>query len=88
MSQRAGTQSASMQARASQQRLPLAESLLVYAKEDAEPPPPQLLKKFIAYARAYVHPLLSEEAKEACPACCLAGRYQEAQILKRWSREA
>ena len=46
------------------QRVPLADSLRLYSEEDAEPPPPQLLKKYVAYARAHVHPQLSAEAKQ------------------------
>ena len=49
---------------ASLERLPLAQALRTYSEEDAEPPPPQLLKKYIAYARAHVHPQLSDEAKQ------------------------
>ena len=46
------------------QRLPLAEALRAYSMEDTEPPPLQLLTKYIAYARAHVHPKLSNEAKQ------------------------
>ena len=65
LSQQAGMPS-SIASQTAGQRLPLAQSLLVYGQEDAEPPPPQLLKKFIAYARAYVHPQLSDGARQAC----------------------
>jgi DNA helicase MCM8 len=31
---------------------------------DDDPLPPQLLRKYIAYAKQYVHPRLSDEAKQ------------------------
>lgn len=62
-SQQAGTCAAPSQS-ASHQRIPLADALRAYNEDDAEPPPPQLLKKFIAYARMHVHPQLSPEAQQ------------------------
>ena len=44
------------------ERASLEERLLVYTAADADPVPQQLLRKYIAYARAYVHPKLSDEA--------------------------
>jgi DNA helicase MCM8 len=44
----------------------LEEHLMVYTAADTDPVPAQLLRKYIAYARAYVHPSLSREAKEVC----------------------
>lgn len=37
----------------------------VYTELDQDPLPLPLLKKYIAYARAHVHPVLSDEAKQA-----------------------
>ena len=31
----------------------------------SQPLPQQLLRKFLAYARAHVHPVLSDDAKDA-----------------------
>ncbi|CAL8468614.1 g8154 [Coccomyxa elongata] len=45
-------------------RAPLEEQLLVYTAADEDPVPPQLLRKYIAYARAHVHPVLSNDAKQ------------------------
>lgn len=45
-------------------RAPLEEQLLVYTAADEDPVPPQLLRKYIAYARAHVHPVLSNKAKQ------------------------
>ena len=45
-------------------RCPLEEQLLVYTAADEDPVPPQLLRKYIAYARAHVHPVLSDDAKQ------------------------
>lgn len=45
-------------------RLSLTERLKVYTENDADPVPPQLMRKYIAYARRYCHPILSPEAKE------------------------
>lgn len=49
-----------------QQRLPLAVRLKLPADGAAEGSllPVQLLRKYIAYAREHVHPVLSDEAKE------------------------
>ncbi|XP_071834989.1 DNA helicase MCM8-like isoform X2 [Apostichopus japonicus] len=41
---------------------PLAERLKAKRGEDCDPIPSQLLRKFIAYARKYVHPQLSKES--------------------------
>ncbi|KAI9146044.1 MCM2/3/5 family-domain-containing protein [Paraphysoderma sedebokerense] len=43
---------------------PLSERLKIGADEDFEPIPLPLLRKYIAYARKYVHPRLSAEAAE------------------------
>ena len=45
-------------------RASLEDRLLLYTAADADPVPQQLLRKYIAYARAYVHPKLSDEAKQ------------------------
>lgn len=45
-------------------RVPLEEQLLAHIAADADPVPVQLLRKYIAYARAYVHPVLSDDAKQ------------------------
>lgn len=45
-------------------RAPLEEQLLVYTAADEDPVPPQLLRKYIAYARVHVQPVLSEDAKQ------------------------
>ena len=50
-----------------QGRVNLEDQLKVYTKDDADPLPQQLMQKYIAYAKAYVHPLLSPEAKEVGP---------------------
>ncbi len=47
-----------------QPRVPLEERLAEYAAGGTDPVPPQLLRKYIAYARAHVHPALSEDAKQ------------------------
>jgi len=46
----------------------------VYTELDRDPLPLPLLKKYIAYARAHVHPVLSDEAKQAraSPLVCSA----------------
>lgn len=41
---------------------PLAERLKSKPGEDIDPVPPQLLRKYIAYARKYVQPQLSKES--------------------------
>ncbi|EIE22418.1 MCM-domain-containing protein [Coccomyxa subellipsoidea C-169] len=46
------------------ERVSLEEQLLVYTAADADPVPQQLLRKYIAYARAHVHPVLSNAAKQ------------------------
>jgi DNA helicase MCM8 len=48
----------------SQNRRSLDERLLDCSGADADPVPPQLLRRFIAYARAHCHPRLSGEAKQ------------------------
>lgn len=50
------------------ERVSLEEQLLVYTAADADPVPQQLLRKYIAYARAHVHPVLSDAAKQVRPA--------------------
>ena len=45
-------------------RVGLAERLKVYTADDADPVPGPLLRKYIAYARTHVHPVLSPEAKK------------------------
>ena len=35
--------------------------------EDPDPVPPVLLKTYLAYAREHVHPVLSDEARQATP---------------------
>ena len=42
----------------------LLEQLKLKSAEDFDPVPPQLLRKYIGYARKYVHPILSEEAAD------------------------
>ncbi|XP_026285524.1 DNA helicase MCM8 [Frankliniella occidentalis] len=42
--------------------VPLSERLRLYANETFDPIPHQLLRKYIAYARKYVNPTLSEDA--------------------------
>ncbi|KAK9824829.1 hypothetical protein WJX81_003431 [Elliptochloris bilobata] len=42
----------------------LEERLKVYTEEDQDPLPLPLLRKYIAYARTHVHPVISSEAKE------------------------
>lgn len=42
----------------------LQERLKLSAAEAAAPLPQQLLRKFISYARGYVHPVLSQEARQ------------------------
>ena len=64
LSQQAGGLHSASQQGSPPQRLPLAERLRRYSEEDAESPPQQLLKKYIAYAKAHVHPELSPEAKQ------------------------
>ncbi|KAK9914958.1 hypothetical protein WJX75_002939 [Coccomyxa subellipsoidea] len=49
-------------------RASLEDRLLLYTAADADPVPQQLLRKYIAYARAYVHPKLSDEAKQVLKA--------------------
>jgi hypothetical protein len=73
------------------QRLPLAVRLKLPADGAAEGSllPVQLLRKYIAYAREHVHPVLSDEAKDILQVgnsrcsrsvqavrCCPAGRKQ------------
>ena len=41
---------------------PLSERLKVTRGEAFDPVPPQLIRKYIAYARKYVHPKLTGEA--------------------------
>lgn len=48
-------------------RVGLEEQLKVYTADDADPMPPALMQKYIAYARAYVQPVLSEAAKKVLP---------------------
>lgn len=68
----------SVLAQSATQPVPLAEALRIYSDEDADPPPPQLLKKYIAYARTHVHPQLSGGARqvslqsENTTSCCQA----------------
>ena len=45
-------------------RAGLAERLKVYTADDADPVPGPLMRKYIAYARTHVHPVLSPEAKK------------------------
>ncbi len=42
----------------------LLDRLKLKPTEDFDPVPPQLLRKYIGYARKYVHPTLSEEAAD------------------------
>ena len=42
----------------------LEDQLKVYGEEDADPLPQQLMQKYIAYARTFVHPTLSPDAKQ------------------------
>ena len=42
----------------------LVDRLKLKANEDFDPVPPQLLRKYIGYARKYVHPTLSDEAAD------------------------
>ena len=42
----------------------LVDRLKLKASENFDPVPPQLLRKYIGYARKYVHPTLSEEAAD------------------------
>ncbi|GAX76612.1 hypothetical protein CEUSTIGMA_g4058.t1 [Chlamydomonas eustigma] len=44
-------------------RLPLSQRLMTRHGDD-DPLPPQLLRKYIAYAKQYVHPRLSDEARQ------------------------
>ena len=44
-------------------RTSLQDQLKIYTTDDADPLPARLMQKYIAYARAYVHPSLSPEAK-------------------------
>ncbi|XP_061545935.1 DNA helicase MCM8 isoform X3 [Phycodurus eques] len=44
--------------------MPLSERLQIPAGEVADPIPPCLLRKYISYARHYVHPTLSSEAAQ------------------------
>ena len=52
-------------------RVSLEDQLKVYTNEDADPMPPQLMQKYIAYARTYVHPTLSAAAKKVRHGCHL-----------------
>ena len=45
-------------------RVGLAERLKVYTADDADPVPGPLMRKYIAYARTHVHPVLSPEGKK------------------------
>ncbi len=42
----------------------LLDRLKLKPAEDFDPVPPQLLRKYIGYARKYVHPTLSKEAAD------------------------
>ena len=55
---------AASQALATQGTGQLADSLKSLPGEEADPLPPHLLMKYIAYARRYVHPSLGEAAKQ------------------------
>ncbi|KAG7670797.1 hypothetical protein Ndes2526B_g01449 [Nannochloris sp. 'desiccata'] len=59
------------------QRPPLRERLKL-RKPDDEPLPPQLLRKYIAYARQYVHPILTSEAAAVIKSFYLNLRQQSA----------
>lgn len=45
-------------------RVSLHDQLKRYTEDDADPLPARLMQKYIAYARAYVNPVLSTEAKQ------------------------
>ena len=45
-------------------RMSLEDQLKVYGEEDADPLPQQLMQKYIAYARMFVHPTLSPDAEQ------------------------
>ena len=45
-------------------RTSLEDELKVYGEEDADPLPQQLMQKYIAYARTFIHPTLSPDAKQ------------------------
>lgn len=52
-----------------QSRLKLQERLKEYTEDDADPVPLNLMRKYIAYARAYVNPVLCAEAKQVGCSC-------------------
>lgn len=54
----------------------LSQRLLLRPNDDFSPLPAQLLRKYIAYARQYVSPRLTDEALQVCDLCeKLAGMY-------------
>lgn len=55
---------------------PIEDRLRVQYVQDFEPLPPRLLRKYIAYARKYVSPVLSEEAREVLKQCYVELRQQ------------
>ena len=57
-------------------RPPLSQRLLQHPSDDLLPP--QLLRKYIAYARQYCHPRLSDAAREVLQAFYLHLRQQAA----------
>lgn len=74
LSGRGGTQGGFGGGGDDEQRLPLAVRLKLPADGAAEGSllPVQLLRKYIAYAREHVHPVLSDEAKDILQVrlCC------------------
>jgi DNA helicase MCM8 len=57
---------------------PALSEYLKRRKPDDEPLPPQLLRKYIAYARQYVHPILTSEAATVIKSFYLGLRQQSA----------
>jgi hypothetical protein len=51
-------------------RVGLVDRLKTYTDTDADLMPPSLMRKYIAYARTYVQPTLSTEAKKVNQSSC------------------
>ena len=61
-------------------RTKLSQRLLMHAGDDEQAPlPQQLLRKYIAYARQYCHPRLTDEARQVLQAFYLHLRQQTVQ---------
>ncbi|GLG92695.1 DNA replication licensing factor REC [Gryllus bimaculatus] len=64
LSQLSGTSRNSQNSESDEKQLSLGERLKLRSGEAIDPVPHQLLRKYLAYARKYIHPILSSEAAE------------------------